>query len=319
MKIVVLDGYTLNPGDLSWKDLEKLGEVNIYDRSRGDEVLERCAGTNVILTNKTPVNRELIDALPALQYIGVIATGFNIVDIEAARSRGVPVTNVPGYGTPSVAQLTFSLLLGLCMRVEGHSESVKGGKWSKSKDWSYWDYPLAELKDKTIGILGLGDIGKKIADIATAFGMHVISTSRTQTDQSHRSNFRWVSFDELLQESDVVSIHCPLTDETQGLFNAEAFKKMKPTSFLINSSRGPIIIDKDLADALNNDVIAGAGIDVLSEEPPPPDNPLFKAKNCIITPHIAWATKESRQRLMNTVVNNLKEFIAGKSVNVVNQ
>ncbi|CAN5324405.1 D-2-hydroxyacid dehydrogenase [soil metagenome] len=319
MKIVVLDGYTLNPGDLSWKDLEKLGNVKIYDRSGGNEIFERCVDADVLLTNKTPLSGELISKLPSLKYIGVIATGFNIVDIEAATERGVAVTNVPGYGTPSVAQLTFSLLLALCVHAEGHSESVRDGKWSRSKDWSYWDYPLAELKDKTIGILGFGDIGKKVADIATAFGMNVIATSRTQTDQSHRSNFRSLSFDELLRESDVISIHCPLTDDTKGLFNEATFRKMKPTSFLINSSRGPIIIDQDLADALNKGIIAGAGIDVLSPEPPPADNPLFKAKNCIITPHIAWATKESRQRLMNVIVHNLEEFIAGRKVNVVNE
>lgn len=319
MKIVILDGYTLNPGDLSWDGLKALGEVEVYDRTPADKVAERAAGAEIVFTNKTPVGEEALNQLSSLKFIGVLATGYNIVNTEVAKQKGVVVSNVPGYGTPSVVQLTFALLLELCLRVQRHSDAVMEGRWAASKDWSFWDYPLVELSGKTMGIIGFGNIGQGVADVAIAFGMQVIGSSRTQTDQSHRKNFRWVEVPELLQESDVVSIHCPLTPETKGLLNKESLKLMKPSAFLLNTSRGPIIVDEDLADALNNDVIAGAGIDVLSAEPPPKDNPLFGAKNCIITPHIAWATREARKRLMDITVNNLKSFLDGKPVNVVNK
>ena len=318
MKIVVLDGYTLNPGDLSWEELERLGEVEVYDRTPKEKVVERSKEADIILTNKTPLNKEAISQLPSLKYIGVLATGYNIVDIEAAKNSGIVVSNVPGYGTMSVVQLTFALLLELCHHVQRHSDAVMNGKWTKSTDFSFWDYPLIELAGKTIGIIGFGDIGKKVADAATAFGMNVIAFSRTQTDQSHRSNFRWVTKDQLFEEADVVSLHCPLTPQTEGIINKDSLKKMKSSAFLLNTSRGPLIVERDLADALNSGTIAGAGVDVLSTEPPSETNLLLGAKNCIITPHIAWATKEARERLMRVTLDNIVAFQNKKPVNVVN-
>ncbi|MFD2872984.1 D-2-hydroxyacid dehydrogenase [Mucilaginibacter ximonensis] len=318
MKIVVLDGYTLNPGDLSWDALNKLGDVKIYERTPYEQIVERCRGAEAVLTNKTPLDAAALYQLPDLKYVGVLATGYNIVDTAACQQKGVPVTNVPGYGTNAVAQFVFAFMLELALHVQKHSDAVLAGKWSKSADFCFWDYPLIELAGKTLGIIGFGTIGQKVADIAAAFDMQVIAQSRTQTDQSQRKNFKWVSLDELLATSDFISIHSPLTPQTQGLINADNLRKMKPAAFLINTSRGPIVNDADLADALNNDVIAGAGIDVLSQEPPPANNPIFKAKNCIITPHIAWAAQEARARLMDVVVSNLKAFIEGKAVNVVN-
>ena len=318
MKIVVLDGYTLNPGDLSWEALQKLGDVTIYDRTPADDVVERAKDAEIVFTNKTPMNEAILTSLPKLKFIGVLATGYNIVDVDAARQCGIVVSNVPGYGTTSVVQLTFALLLELTLHVQRHSDAVMDGKWARSADWCFWDYPLIELADKTLGIIGFGRIGEKVADVATAFGMNVIGSKRHQTNQSHRKNFRWAEIPELLEQSDVVSIHCPLLPETQGLINTENLARMKRSAFLLNTSRGPIIVDQDLADALNHGIIAGAGIDVLSVEPPAVDNPLFTAKNCLITPHIAWATKEARSRLMVIAVNNLAAFLAGKPVNLVN-
>lgn len=318
MRIVVLDGYTLNPGDINWDGLKALGEVTIHDRTPSDKVVERAAGAEIVFTNKTPISEEAISKLPSLKFIGVLATGYNIVNTEAAKAKGIIVSNVPGYGTTSVVQLTIALLLELCLHVQRHSDSVMEGKWAKSADWCYWDFPLVELSGKTIGIIGFGRIGQQVGDVATAFGMNIIGNSRHWPDQSQRKNFRWAEIPELLAASDVVSIHCPLFPETKGLINKESLKTMKSSAFLLNTSRGPIVVDEDLADALNNNVIAGAGIDVLSAEPPSEDNPLFKAKNCIITPHIAWATKEARLRLMEATVNNLSAFINGKPVNVVN-
>jgi glycerate dehydrogenase len=319
MKIVVLDGYTLNPGDLSWDELNKLGEIIIHERTPYAEIAYRCAGAEVVLTNKTPLDEATLNQLPDLKYVGVLATGYNIVNTEVCKQKGVIVSNVPGYGTTSVAQLTFALLLELCHHVQRHSDSVMDGKWSRSADFCFWDYPLTELAGKTIGIIGFGTIGKKVADIASAFDMNIIASGRTHTDQPGRENFKWADISTLLQQSDVISIHCPLTPETQGLINKESLKKMKPSAVLLNTSRGPIIVDADLAEALNNNVIAGAGIDVLSVEPPPADNPLFKAKNCLITPHIAWATKEARARLMGTAIGNLSAFLGGTPANVVNK
>ena len=319
MKIVVLDGYTLNPGDLTWKKLEQLGELTVYERTSAEHVYERAMEAAIVLTNKTPLSSEVINKLTSLKYIGVLATGYNVVDVDAAKRKGILVANVPGYGINSVAQLTFALLLELCHHVQRHSDGVMGGKWSRSADWCYWDYPLIELANKTFGIIGFGNIGRSVANIASAFGMNIIANSRTQTDQTHRKNFRWVSFDDVLELADVVSIHCPLTPETKGLINKDSLKKMKPSSILLNTSRGPIIVDQDLADALNNDVIAGAGIDVLSVEPPKDDNPLLGAKNCMITPHLAWATKEARTRLMNGVAENVAAFLSGNPMNVVNK
>jgi len=317
MKIVVLDGYTLNPGDISWDGLKQFGDVTIYDRTPADKIVERAAGAEIVYTNKTPLNREALNQLPSLKFIGVLATGYNIVDTEAAKEKEITVTNVPGYGTGAVAQMTFALLLELCHHVQYHSDSVMKGGWSQSVDFCFWDYPLIELAGKTMGIIGFGNIGRKVADIATAFGMHIIGNDNFKTDQSHRSNFQWADVNQLLAQSDVVSIHCPLFPETKGLINKESLKLMKNSAFLLNTSRGPVIVDEDLAEALNSGTIAGAGIDVLSVEPPSKDNPLFTAKNCIITPHIAWATKEARIRLMDIAVNNLSAFINGNPVNVV--
>jgi len=318
MKIVVLDGYPLNSGDLSWEGFKRLGEVVIYDRTPIDKIIEHAKGAEVVITNKVPIGETEISNLPSLKYIGVIATGYNIIDIEAAMKKQIVVTNVPGYSTASVVQLTFALLLELCLNVQRHSDSVRDGKWAQSPDFSFWDYPLIELSGKTIGIIGFGTIGQQVADVATAFGMNILGNSRRQTDQSHRENFKWMDIPELLEKSDVVSLHCPLTPETEGLINRESLKNMKSSAFLINTARGPIINDQDLADALNNGIIGGAGIDVLSVEPPEKDNPLFKAKNCLITPHIAWATIEARTRVMNIAVDNLSSFINGKSENIVN-
>jgi len=318
MKIVVLDGYTLNPGDLSWDKLNSLGVVILYDRTPIGKIIERSMDAEILITNKTPLLADTINSLPKLKYIGVLATGYNVVDTAATKTRGIIVTNVPSYSTKSVAQLVFALMLELCHHVQRHSDSVHEGKWAGSADFSYWNYPLIELSGKTLGIIGFGNIGKKVADIATVFGMHVIATSRNQREQPDRKNFRWVEIDELLEQSDFVSLHCPLTPETKGLINAANLGRMKSSAFVINTSRGPVVVEQDLADALNNGLVAGAGIDVLSLEPPSKDNPLLRAKNCIITPHFAWATKEARVRLMNIAVNNVDAFLRGKPVNVVN-
>jgi glycerate dehydrogenase len=319
MNIVILDGYTLNPGDLSWEGLKKLGSLTVHDRTAPPDVVSRSKDADIIFTNKTPVDAAALEQLPKLKYIGVLATGYNIVDTDTAKKLDIIVANVPGYGTSSVVQMTFALLLELTVHVQRHSDSVREGKWSRSIDFCYWDFPLVELAGKTIGIIGLGHIGSKVADVATAFDMKVTGNSRTRTDQSHRKNFRWAEIPDLLETSDVVSIHCPLFPETRGLINKDNLALMKKTAFLLNTSRGPIVVDEDLADALNREVIAGAGIDVLSSEPPPAGNPLFTAKNCIITPHISWATKEARSRMMDIAVANLEAFLAGKPVNIVNK
>lgn len=318
MKIVVLDGYTLNPGDLSWKELEKLGDLTVYDRTSPDEVVQRANDAAIIFTNKTPLSEATITQLSSARFIGVLATGFNIVDTVAARKQDIIVSNVPGYGTASVVQLTFALLLELTLHVQRHSDAVRDGKWARSADFSFWDYPLIELAGKTMGIIGFGSIGEQVADVATAFGMNVIGSKRHRTDQSHRTNFKWADVPELLAQSDVVSIHAPLTPDTKGLINKANLALMKSSAFLLNTARGPIILDQDLADALNKGIIAGAGIDVLSSEPPAADNPLFTAKNCLITPHIAWATREARTRLMQITVDNLAAFLNGNPVNVIN-
>jgi len=317
MKIVVLDGHTLNPGDLSWSSIEGFGELTVYSRTPKEKILERSKGADILLTNKTPLDKQTIEQLPSLKYIGVLATGYNVIDIEAAYSNGVVVSNAPGYGTSSVAQMTFALLLELCIHVQRHGDAVSNGEWASSKDWCFWNYPLVELSGKTIGIIGFGDIGQKVADLATAFDMYVVATSRNQTVQSHRKNFAWKSLDELLRLSDVVSLHCPLTAETKGIINLENLKKMKNSAFLINTSRGPLIEEQELATALNQGMIAGAGLDVMEVEPPTTNNPLLIAQNCIVTPHIAWATKESRKRLIHMVKDNLEAFLNGNPKNVV--
>jgi glycerate dehydrogenase len=317
MKIVVLDGYTLNPGDLTWDRIKSQGDVEVYERTPVDKIVERCTDATVVFTNKVPLSKETLDQLPHLKFIGVLATGYNIVDVAAAKNNNIIVSNIPGYGTDSVVQLTFAMILAFCHHVESHNASVMEGNWSTSKDFCYWNFPLIELVGKTIGIIGFGSIGAKVGEVAAAFGMNILATGRVLRDQSKLKNFQWVAIDELLSKSDFVSIHCPLTPETKGLINTTTLSLMKKSAFLINTSRGPIVVEKDLADALNNGTIAGAGIDVLSIEPPPVDNPLLKAKNCIITPHIAWATKEARIRLMELAADNLAAFIAGKPINMV--
>jgi glycerate dehydrogenase len=319
MKLVVLDGYTLNPGDLNWEGIKKFGNLEVHDRTAESLIVERCKGAEIIFTNKTPLRESVLSQLPDLKYIGVLATGYNVVDVDYAKTRGIAVANVPGYGTASVVQMTFALLLELCQHVQSHSDSVRQGDWAASPDFCYWNYPLIELEGKSIGIIGFGSIGQKVADIATAFGMNIIGFSRTRSDQSHRKNFKWAELDDLLKESDVVSVHCPLFPETQGIINKGSLRLMKRTAFFLNTSRGPLMVDQDLADALNEGIIAGAGIDVLSVEPPSANNPLFKAKNCLITPHIAWATKEARSRLMGIAENNLSSFLNQKPINIVNK
>lgn len=318
MKIVVLDGYCLNPGDLSWEPLKKLvTAVEVHDRTPSELTLERIGDAELVMTNKTPLPGDLLRKLPKLRYIGVLATGYNIVDIEAARELGIRVTNIPTYGTASVAQFAFALLLELCHHVQLHSGAVRAGEWSRSPDWSFWKTPLIELAGKTMGIIGFGRIGRQTARIAHAMGMTVIAADAWHGNPPDYDGFRWVSVDELLAESDVVSLHCPLTPETQGLIDRARLARMKSTAFLLNTSRGPLVVDQDLADALNDGRIAGAGLDVLSVEPPADSNPLLSAKNCLVTPHIAWATKEARSRLMDIAVQNVEAFLKGQMHNVV--
>lgn len=318
MKIVVLDGYTLNPGDLSWDSFSKLGTVEVFDRTPPDKVLSRSAGSEILLTNKTVITRDHLKSLPGLKYVGVLATGYNVIDTTAARELGITVTNIPAYSTDSVAQLTFALILEFCFHVQKHSDSVLQGTWCRSVDFSYREWPLIELASKTLGIVGYGTIGRKVAEIASSFGMNVLAYSRTRTEQASVNNFRWAdSPEEIFRESDFLSIHTPLTAETRGMVNAGRLRLMKKTAFLINTSRGPVVNENDLADALNSGIIAGAGLDVLSAEPPAEDNPLLRAKNCIITPHIAWATLEARSRLMDIAAENIRAFLSGAPINVV--
>lgn len=319
MKIVVLDGYALNPGDLSWNEVSALGELTVYDRTPADQVTERSKGAEIILTNKTPISAETLDALPEVKYIGILATGYDVVDAEAAGKRGIPVSNVPTYGTATVAQMVFSLLLELCYRVQRHDDAVKGGRWSKNPDYSFWDYPLIELDGKRIGIIGFGKIGRRVARAAHGFGMKISAYDPYQENPPDYPEFKWSGLEELLAESDVVSLNCLLTDETREMINKETLALMKPTAFLINASRGGLVRDADLADALTRGSIAGAALDVISnKEPPDPDNPLLYARNVIITPHIAWAAREARARLMNTVSENIKAFLKETPQNVVN-
>lgn len=315
MNIVVLDGYTLNPGDLKWDELQSLGSCSVYDRTDRMDIVRRAQEAQIILTNKTPLTKETIDALPHVRYIGVLATGYNVVDISAAKERGIIVTNVPAYGTASVAQTVFALLLELTHRVRLHADLVRYGAWSKQPDFSFWYGELSELAGKTMGVVGFGNIGQAVANIADAFGMKVIVATRSAIRSDQRVQV--VDLDTLFTTSDVISLHCPLTDETKHLVNRVRLGQMKPTAFLINTSRGALVDEAALGDALNDNSIAGAGLDVLSIEPPPQDHPLFNAKNCVITPHFAWATRESRQRLMNTAVANVGAFINGQPINVV--
>jgi glycerate dehydrogenase len=316
MNIVVLDGFTLNPGDLSWADLQALGPCTIFDRTPPDEVLDRAAGAEIVLTNKTELNGDTIQRLPRLRYIGVLATGTNIVELKAARKRGIPVTNVPTYGTKSVAQMTFALLLELTQHVGHHAGTVREGRWTRGADWCYWDFPLIELEGLTLGIVGFGRIGRAVAEIGAAFGMKVLASDPRAG--AHPPFVRLVELDALFRESDVVSLHCPLTPETAKLVNVRRLALMKPTAFLLNTSRGPLVDEPAVAEALNSGRLAGAALDVLSTEPPPADNPLLAARHCLITPHMAWATRAARSRLMHIAVENVRSFLQGKPQNVVN-
>lgn len=323
MKIVVLDGYTLNPGDLSWEGLEKIGQLTVHDRtsydlSGQDKIIERVGDAEIVFTNKTPLTREALNHMPNLKFIGVLATGYNIVDIAAARERGITVTNIPTYGTTAVSQMTFALLLEMCHHVWEHSEEVKKGAWTNNPDWCFWNYPLIELAGKKMGIIGYGRIGQAVGQIAQAFGMKVLAFDSQQNKALENENMKYVDLDELLSEADVISLHCPLFPSTQGIINKDNLAKMKSSALLINTSRGPLVVEEDLAEALNNGRIAGAAVDVVSTEPIKRDNPLLTAKNIIITPHISWAPKESRKRLMDIAIENLQKFLAGSPVNVVN-
>ncbi len=318
MRIVALDGYTLNPGDLSWDPIRALGEFTSHDRTPPAEVVDRARGAGAVLTNKVAFDAKTIESLPDLKLIAVTATGYNIIDTAAAKARGVVVCNVPEYGTPNVAQHVFALLLELASRTGHHARTVRDGKWSASPDWSYWDYPLAELNGLTLGIIGYGRIGRAVGAIARAFGMRVIALRRRTQSASVHEDVTDVDLDTLARESDVISLHAPLTAENAKMVNAGFLRKMKPTAFLINTARGGLVDEQDLATALDEGHIAGAGLDVLTKEPPAADNPLRTAKNCVITPHIAWASRPARQRLMDVTAANIRAFLAGTPQNVVN-
>lgn len=318
MKIVVLDAYTLNPGDLSWEGLEKLGSIEIYDRTPQDQLIARAAGAGAVLTNKVALRESVLRELKELRYIGVTATGYDIIDVTAAQKLGILVTNVPTYGTNSVAQLTIALLLELCHHAGMHSEAVRAGEWSRSPDWSFRKSPLIELAGKTLGVIGFGRIGRRVAEIAHALGMQVLASSRSRREPPVYEEFVWATIEEILMAADVATLHCPLTQENKGLINAERLRLMKPSAFLVNTARGGLVVEQDLADALNEGRLAGAALDVLSSEPPSAGNPLLTAKNCIITPHLAWATKEARARLMRIATDNLEAFLKGQPQNVVN-
>lgn len=316
MKIVVLDGYTLNPGDLNWEKFSEIGELKVYDRTSPQDILERTTDANIVLTNKTVLTAENIAAMNKVEYIGVLATGVNVVDLEYTKKTGITVTNVPGYSGSSSAQMVFALILELTNRVGYHSQTVTDGKWSASKDFCYWDYPLVELEGITLGIVGYGGIGKAVARIGLAFGMNILIYNRS-VPPDLPDGITYSDLDNLIHSSDIISLHCPLTPQTKGMINKESLAQMKKTAYLINTSRGPLIVENDLADFLNEGRIAGAAMDVLYVEPPDKNCPLLTAKNCYITPHIAWATIASRERLMSIAVENIKSYLAGNPQNVV--
>ncbi|MBI9097529.1 MAG: D-2-hydroxyacid dehydrogenase [Spirochaetaceae bacterium] len=318
MKIVVLDGYSLNPGDLSWEGFENLGDFTCYDRTEEKDILNRIGNAEIVITNKTPLTGETISACPGMKYIGVLATGYNVVHVEAASAKGIVVCNVPAYSTAAVAQFTFALLLNICNHVQDHSDAVFEGQWSRSRDFCFWNFPLTELAGKTMGIIGYGRIGQATGAIAQSFGMKVIACTNHHNPDFTSDSMKYGSLDELLAQSDVISLHCPLFESTEGMINKNTITKMKEGVILLNTSRGPLIIEEDLAEALNTGKIRAAGLDVVSEEPIKADNVLLKARNCFITPHIAWAPYESRLRLMNIAVENLQSFMAGKIINRVN-
>lgn len=316
-KIVVLDGHAENPGDLSWSGFEALGEFRVYDDTAEKDIIANIGDADAVLVNKVPLTRETIEACPSIQYIGVLATGYNIVDVAAAKEHGIVVTNVPTYGSYAVGQFAIALLLEICHRIGHHDAQVKAGRWSQ-KEWCFWDYPLIELYGKTMGIIGLGRIGQVTGRIAKAMGMDVIAYDSFENPALVEEGFSYVTLDELLARSDVISLHCPLLPGTKGIINKDTIAKMKDGVIVLNNSRGPLIVDEDLADALNSGKVYAAGLDVISKEPIDPDNPLLRAKNCFITPHISWAPRESRKRLMEIAIENLRQFLNGTPVNVVN-
>ncbi len=318
MKIVILDGHAINPGDLSWDTLRDLGSLEVFDRTAENLIVPRAQEAEVLLTTRAPLSGQTLMQLKRLRYIGEMFTGYDEIDLKAARELNVIVTNVPTYGTASVAQLVFALLLEHCHHVAHHSAATHAGEWSRSPDFSFWKTPLIELQGKTMGIVGFGRIGRHVGEVAVAVGMRVIAASPDRTDAPEWPGFRWCEVDELMSEADVVSLHCPLLPQTRGMINAASLSTMKPGAFLINTSRGPLVVEQDLADSLNDGRLAGAAVDVLSSEPPTLDNPLLHAKNCIVTPHIAWATTEARMRLIQSVVTNLRAFLEGRPVNIVN-
>lgn len=317
MKIVILDGYALNPGDLDWKGFESLGTVSVYDRTPEDKIIERIGDAEAVIVNKITISRELLKSCPGIKYVGVLATGYNIVDIQACVDTGVVVTNIPTYGTDAVAQFAIALLLEICHHAAHHSRAVYEGRWEANKSWCFWDYPLIELSGKTMGIIGFGRIGRTTGRIARALGMNVIAYDKLESDEG-REIGQYVELNELLAKSDVISLHCPLTQENTGIICRDTIAKMKDGVIILNNARGQLIVEEDLAEALNSGKVYAAGLDVVSTEPISGDNPLLKAKNCIITPHISWAPREARERLMNIAVDNLNAFICGRPVNVVN-
>lgn len=318
MKIVMLDAYTTNPGDLSWDNFNSLGDLTVYERTPADKIIERAYDADIIITNKTPITKETIDCLPNLKFIALMSTGYNIVDYVYLKEKGIPVSNIPSYSTDAVAQLVMSFILELSMNVGLHSKSVREGEWSDCADFCYWKTPLTELSGKTLGIFGLGKIGRAVAERAKAFGMNIVAyVPRIHGDEP--DYVKLVSLDEMLSVSDVISMHCPLTPETEGVVNEEFIAKMKDGAYFINTSRGTVVNETALADALNSEKLGGAGLDVLSTEPPMKDNPLLTAKNCFITPHIAWASFETRKRLVSILYDNISAFIKGKPQNVINK
>lgn len=316
MKIVILDGYTENPGDLSWEGFEALGALTVYDRTPAEEIAAHIGDADIVITNKTPVSESTLSACPGIRYIGVLATGYNVVDIAAAKARGIPVTNIPAYGTAAVGQFAIALLLEICHHIGHHNSAVHDGRWESCPDFCFWDYPLIELEGKTMGIIGFGRIGQATGRIAKGLGMRVIACDEHASGEG-RAIADYVSMDELLGQSDVISLHAPLFPATEGMINKSSIAKMKDGVIIINNARGQLIVEQDLADALNSGKVYAAGLDVVSSEPIQNGNPLLSAKNCIITPHISWAPKESRQRLMDIAVANLQAFINGSPVNVV--
>ncbi len=318
MKIVILDGYTLNPGDLSWEGFEKLGDVTCYDRTEPQDIVSRIADAEAVITNKTPLTKETFDACPNIKYVGVLATGYNVVDVAAAKEKGIPVTNIPTYGTTAVSQFVFALLLEICHHVQDHSSAVYKGDWESCPDFCFWNHPLIELADKTIGFVGFGRIGQQAAKIAQGFSMNVLAYDAYPNKELESNGIKYVDLDTLYAESDVISLHCPLFETTEGMINENSIAKMKDGVIIINTSRGPLIVEQDLAAALKSGKVKAAGVDVVSTEPIKGDNVLLQAPNCFITPHIAWAPLEARARLLNTAVENLASFKDGEVTNTVN-